>query len=79
MMWWRSGIGEWPEVEVRIWVYIGFTKHPSGAPMVANRSHRNFRSLSGGDVVDVTKKMGNASETIIPWVTVMEADGGSFT
>ena len=47
LMWWRSGIGEWHEVEVRIRVFIGFTKHPSGAPMVANRSHRNCRSLSG--------------------------------
>ena len=47
LIWWRSGIGEWPEVEVRIRVFIGFTKHPSGAPMVANRSHRNCRSLSG--------------------------------
>ena len=46
-MWWRSGIGEWPEVEVRIRVFIGFTKHPSGAPMVANRLHKNCRSLSG--------------------------------
>ena len=47
LMWWRSGIGEWPEVEVSIRVFIGFTKQPSGAPMVANRSHRNCRSLSG--------------------------------
>jgi len=50
LMWWRSGIGEWPEVEVRIRVFIGFTKHPSGAPIVANRSHRNCRSLSGMQV-----------------------------
>ncbi len=47
LMWWRSGIGEWPEVEVSIQVFIGFTKQPSGAPMVANLSHRNCRSLSG--------------------------------
>ena len=47
LMWWRSGIGEWPEVEVSIRVFIGFTKQPSGAPMVANLSHRNCRSLSG--------------------------------
>jgi hypothetical protein len=40
LMWWRSGIGEWPEEEVRIRVFIGFRKHPSGAPMVANRSHK---------------------------------------
>jgi hypothetical protein len=26
LMWWRSGIGEWPEVEVSIRVFIGFTK-----------------------------------------------------
>ena len=47
LMWWRSGIGEWPEEEVRIRVFIGFTKHPCGAPMVVNRSHRNCWSLSG--------------------------------
>jgi len=34
---------------------------------------------AGGDVVNVTKKVGNASETIIPWVTVTKAGGGSFT
>jgi hypothetical protein len=50
LMWWRSGMGEWPEVEVRIWGFIGFTKHPSGAPMVVNRLHRNCRSLSGTQV-----------------------------
>ena len=47
LMWWRSNIDEWPEVEVSIRVFIGFTKQPSGAPMVANLLHRNCRSLSG--------------------------------
>jgi len=28
-------------------VFIGLTKHPSGAPMVANWSQRNFRSARG--------------------------------
>ena len=46
LMWWRSGIGERPEVEVSIRVFIGFTKQPSGAPKVANWLHRNCRSLS---------------------------------
>jgi hypothetical protein len=50
LMWWRSGIGEWPEIEGRIRVFIGFTKHPSGTPMVANWPHRNCRSLSGTQV-----------------------------
>ena len=31
LMWKRSGKGEWPEVEVRMRVFIGLTKHPSGA------------------------------------------------
>jgi hypothetical protein len=35
---WRSRSGEWPDVEVSIRVFIGFTKQPIGAPMVANRS-----------------------------------------
>ncbi len=44
---WMSGSGEWPDVEVSIPVFIGFTKQPIGAPMVANLSQRNFRSSSG--------------------------------
>ena len=44
---WMSGSGEWPDVEVSIRVFIGFTKQPIGAPMVANLSQRNFRSSSG--------------------------------
>ena len=47
---WRSGSGEWPDVEVSIRVFIGFTKQPIGAPMVANWSQRNFRSASGVQV-----------------------------
>jgi hypothetical protein len=47
LRWKRSGIGEWPEVEVRMRVFIGLTKHPSGALMVANRSQRNCKSASG--------------------------------
>ncbi len=39
--WKTSGIGEWPEVEVRMRVFIGLTKHPSGVLMVANWSQRN--------------------------------------
>ncbi len=46
LMWKRSGKGEWPEVEVIIRVYIGLTKHPSGAPMVANWSQTNCKSSS---------------------------------
>jgi hypothetical protein len=45
---WRSMSGEWPDVEVSIRVFIGFTKQPIGAPpMVANWSQRSFRSSSG--------------------------------
>ncbi len=44
LRWKRSGIGEWPEVEVRKRFVIGLTKHPRGAPMVANRSQRNCKS-----------------------------------
>jgi hypothetical protein len=47
LRWKRSGIGEWPEVEVRMRVFIGLTKHPSGVPMVANWSQRNCKSASG--------------------------------
>ncbi len=36
LRWKRYVIGEWPEVEVRMHVFIGLSKHPSGAPMVAN-------------------------------------------
>ncbi len=36
LLWKRLGKGEWPEVKVRIRVFIGLTKHLSGAPMVAN-------------------------------------------
>jgi hypothetical protein len=39
--WKTSGIDEWPEVEVRMRVFIGLTKHPSGALMVANWLQRN--------------------------------------
>jgi hypothetical protein len=44
--WKRSGIGEMPEVEVRMCVFMGFTKHPRGAPMVETRSQRNCKSAS---------------------------------
>jgi hypothetical protein len=47
LSWRRSGSGEWPKVEVRMWVFIGLTKQPSGAPMVKNQSQRNFRSSRG--------------------------------
>ncbi len=47
---WRSGSEEWPDVEVSIRVFIGFTKQPIGAPMVANQPQRNFRSASGVQV-----------------------------
>ncbi len=47
LRWRRSGIGEWPEVEVRMYVFIGLTKHPSGALMVANWLQRNCKSVSG--------------------------------
>jgi hypothetical protein len=47
LRWKTSGIGEWPEIEVRMCVFIGLTKHFSGAPMVANWSQRNFKSASG--------------------------------
>ncbi len=47
LRWKRSGIGEWPEVEVRMRVFIGLTKHPSSAPMVANWLHRSCKSASG--------------------------------
>ncbi len=46
LRWRRSGIGEWLEVEVRMRVFIGLTKHPSGALMVANWSQRNRKSTS---------------------------------
>ena len=41
------GIGEWPEVEVRIRVFMGLTKHPRGAPIEAKLSHKNWRSSRG--------------------------------
>ncbi len=47
LRWKRSGIGELPEVEVRMCVFIGLTKHLSGAPMVANWLQRNCKSSSG--------------------------------
>ena len=34
---------------------------------------------AGGDVVNITKKMGDASKTIITWVTVLKVSGGAFT
>lgn len=40
LSWWRSGSGEWPEVEMRMSVLIGLMKQPSGAPMVANWTAR---------------------------------------
>ncbi len=43
----RSEIGEWPEVVVRLCVFIGLKKHPSGVPMVASWSQRNCKSASG--------------------------------
>jgi hypothetical protein len=47
LMWKRLGKGEWLEVEARICVFIGLTKHPSGAPMVANWLQTNCKSSSG--------------------------------
>ncbi len=47
LRWTRSGIGEWPEVKVRMRVFIGLTKFPSGVPMVANWLQRNCKSTSG--------------------------------
>jgi hypothetical protein len=47
LRWKRSGISEWPEVEVRMHVFIGLTKHPSGVPMVTNQLQRNCKSPSG--------------------------------
>ena len=47
LIWKRLGKGKWPEVEVRIHVFIGLTKHPSGAPMVADRLQTNCKSSSG--------------------------------
>ncbi len=41
LRWKRSGIGEWSKVEVRMHIFIGLTKHFSGAPMAANRLQRN--------------------------------------
>ncbi len=41
LRWKRSGIGEWSEVEVRMRVFIGLTKHPSGAPVAVNWPQRN--------------------------------------
>ena len=35
------GIGECPEVEVRILVFIGLRKHPNGAPMRLKLSQKN--------------------------------------
>ena len=36
--------GEWPDVEVKIRVFIGLTKHPSGLPRMLKWSQRNSRS-----------------------------------
>ncbi len=47
LRWRRSGIGELPEVEVRMRVFIGLTKHPSGVLMVPNWLQRNCKSASG--------------------------------
>jgi hypothetical protein len=44
---WMLGSGERPEVDVRIRVFIGLTKQPKGAPMLANLSQRNLRSTRG--------------------------------
>ena len=41
------GSGERPEVEVRMRVFMGLTKHPRGAPIEAKLSHRNWRSSRG--------------------------------
>ena len=38
------GRGECPEVDVRILVFMGLTKQPSGAPMRLKLSQRNWRS-----------------------------------
>jgi hypothetical protein len=43
----RVGIGKCPDVEVRMRVFIGLTKHPRGAPIVAKLSHKNWRSSRG--------------------------------
>ncbi len=40
-------MGDVPEVDVTILVFIGLTKHPSGEPNESNCSHRNCRSSSG--------------------------------
>jgi hypothetical protein len=55
LRWRRSGIGEWPEVEVRMRVFIGLRKHPSGAPMVANQLQRNCKSTGGMQAETLSK------------------------
>ncbi len=50
LSWRRSGSAEFPEVEVRMWVFMGLRKQPSGAPMVANWSQRSFKSARGTQV-----------------------------
>ena len=42
-----AGSGEWPEVDVRMRVFMGFTKHPRGAPIEAKLLHRKWRSSRG--------------------------------
>jgi hypothetical protein len=42
-----SGSGERPEVDVRIRVFIGLTKQPKGAPMLAKLSQKDWRSMRG--------------------------------
>ena len=44
---WIVGIGEVPEVDVSIRVFIGLTKQPNGAPRSANLSQRNCKSSRG--------------------------------
>ncbi len=80
LRWKRSGNGEWPEIEVRMHVFIGLTKHPSGAPMVANQLQRNCKSTSGMQQRRRlhSKEMCDASKTIITRITLEEASCGSF-
>jgi hypothetical protein len=44
---WMVGSRERPEVDVRIRVFIGLTKQPKGAPMLAKLSQRNWTSRRG--------------------------------
>jgi hypothetical protein len=72
--WRRSDIGERPEVEIRMRVFIGFTKHPSGAPMVANWSQWNCKSASGTQA----KTLSTYPWRFVTRVALEEAICGSF-